>query len=138
MSERGQPTHSVVLRPGELPFVERGGGARTVHLVGPEIGSLAFTNGITEFEPGASIPLHSHDCQESVTVLSGEARFEDETGKHDLDAGDTTLVPAGVIHRFVNRGRGPMRILWTYGSVAPTRTNAATGETHPIVRERTS
>jgi HTH-type transcriptional repressor of puuD len=49
-----------------------------------------------------------------------------------MEAGDTTWVPAGVVHRCFNRGTGPMRILWIYGMVIANRTIAATGERFPI------
>lgn len=116
------PRRSVVLDPATRAPHDRGGGASTVDLVGREIGARGITNGITRFEPGAAIALHRHDCDESVLVLEGRARFEDEHGTHELEAGATTLVPAGVAHRFVNAGDGPMRIFWTYASSAPTRT----------------
>jgi HTH-type transcriptional regulator, repressor for puuD len=47
----------------------------------------------------------------------------------ELEAGDATWVPAGVPHRFANRGQGPMRIYWVYGGREVTRTIVATGET---------
>jgi mannose-6-phosphate isomerase-like protein (cupin superfamily) len=43
--------------------------------------------------------------------------------------GDVTWAPAGVPHRFANRGQGPMRIYWVYGGRDVTRTNCATGVT---------
>jgi quercetin dioxygenase-like cupin family protein len=122
---------AVVLRPRELTPLDRGGGVRTVHLVTGAI-ATQFLNGTTEFDPGASLPLHSHDCEESVVVLQGQAAFEAEGEVVELEAGDTTWVPAGVVHRFFNRGPGPMRILWIYGTVTANRTMAATGETFPI------
>ena len=119
---------SLVLRLGEVAAVDRGGGIRTIHLAR----AATFTTGITELAPGASVPLHWHDCEESVTVLDGEAVFEDEDGAQALDAGDTTLVPAHAPHRFTNAGEETLRILWIYGSAAPTRTIAATGETYAV------
>lgn len=119
---------SVVLRPRELAPVDRGGGVRTVHLVTDAI-ATQFLNGTTEFDPGASLPLHSHDCEESVVVLKGQATFEADGEVFELEAGDTTWVPAGVVHRFLNRGAGPLRILWIYGSATATRTIAGTWET---------
>ena len=62
-----------VLRPSEIKAHDRGGGARTTPLVGPAIGAQGFLNGITEFGPGAAIPFHSHNCEESVVLLEGEA-----------------------------------------------------------------
>jgi quercetin dioxygenase-like cupin family protein len=107
---------SLVLRLAELPAVDRGGGVRTIHLAR----AGTFTTGITELPPGASVPLHWHDCEESVTVLDGEAAFEEEEGVRLLGAGDTTLVPPQAPHRFTNAGDRTLRILWVYGSAAPT------------------
>lgn len=122
---------SLVLRPATLDSFDRGGDVRTVYLVGSHLGASAFTNGMTHFDRGASLPMHSHNCQESVTILEGEAWFEDKDGLHELNPGDTTLVPEGAAHRFINRGESQMSILWTYGSTSPTRTLADTGETSP-------
>jgi quercetin dioxygenase-like cupin family protein len=125
------PSRPVVRRPRELAPLDRGGGVRTVHLVNGAI-ATQFLTGTTEFDPGASLPLHSHDCEESVAVLEGQAAFEADGEVIDLDVGDTTWLPAGVVHRFRNRGTGRLRILWIYGSARATRTIAATGETFPI------
>jgi quercetin dioxygenase-like cupin family protein len=121
-----------VLRPDDLPIVDRGGGVRTVPLVTARVGAQAFLDGITEFDPGASLPMHSHNCEEPVMVLEGQAAFEGEEGTVDMGPLDTTWVPPGAVHRFFNRGPGRMRILWTYGSVSATRTVAETGETFAV------
>ena len=49
--------------------------------------------------------------------------------EHPARPYDTTQVPAGTFHRFVNTGESTMRILWVYGSTEVTRTFADTGET---------
>jgi quercetin dioxygenase-like cupin family protein len=130
------PGASVVLRQSDLPAVDRGGGASTVYLVRAGVGAASFMNGITRFEPGAAIPPHSHNCEESVIVLEGEALYEDEAGSCELVAGDTVFTPAGRVHRVANRGARPMSIHWTYGSAEATRTDPRTGVTAPIGRER--
>jgi putative monooxygenase len=122
-----------VLRPDQLPVVERGGGARTVRLVSRACGSTALLNGITTFEGGAAIPLHLHDCEESVLVLEGRAVAEIGSERHEVGPDDVTWVPAGVPHRFLNASSTePLRIFWTYASVDATRTLVATGETRTI------
>jgi quercetin dioxygenase-like cupin family protein len=121
-----------VIRSHELSPHDRGGGVRTSYLVTPVLGAAQFLNGITEFDPGAELPFHSHNCEESVVVLEGTALFERDGQTTQLEPFDTTFVPAGVVHRFANHGASTLRILWTYGSVAATRTLAATGETFPI------
>jgi putative monooxygenase len=122
----------LVIHPDEVTPVDRGGGVRTRHLVTARLGAESFLNGITEFDPGTSLPLHSHNCEESVIVLEGEAAFEADGQVVDMKPHDTTWVPAGSVHRFLNRGAGRMRILWIYGSTTATRTLAATGETVPV------
>jgi putative monooxygenase len=121
-----------VIRPGDVPAHDRGGGVRTHYLVTRGLGAHQFLNGMTEFDPGAALPFHSHNCEESVVVLEGDAGFETEDGTTRMRALDTTFVPAGRVHRFVNLGPATMRILWIYGSVDATRTLAASGETFAI------
>ena len=127
---------SAVLRPSERPSADRGGGASTIQLVTPEAGSTSLLNGITSFAPGASIPLHKHNCEESVLVLEGRARIEVDGRITELGPLDTTWIAAEVPHRFLNASAdAPMRIFWTYASIAATRTLIATGETRPIAAE---
>lgn len=125
-----------VLRPAERPMADRGGGARTIPLVTPGIGSTQLLNGITIFDPGAAIGEHLHNCEESVMVLEGDAVAVLDGVEHRLGAGDTTWIPAGLPHFFRNASaEAPMRIFWTYASVAATRTLVATGETRPVAAE---
>ncbi len=130
-------TDGKILRPSEIKAHERGGGARTIPLVTSGIGSTSLLNGITEFGPGASIPLHKHNCEESVVVLEGEAICEIDGVQHRLSANDTTWLPAEVPHRFINAsGTERMRIFWTYASIHANRTIIATGDTRSIDSER--
>ncbi|HEX2724607.1 MAG TPA: cupin domain-containing protein [Beijerinckiaceae bacterium] len=132
----GQAPGPAVLRPDKLPVTERGGGARTVQLVTAALGSKEMLNGITSFQGGAAIPLHSHNCEESVIVLEGSAVFEIGGVEHELGRYDTTWIPPDVPHRFRNASATePLRIFWTYASVTATRTLIATGETRSIASE---
>lgn len=125
-----------VLRPTEIKPADRGGGARTIPLVTKAIGSTSILNGITSFEPRAAIPLHSHNCEESVMVLEGSAIAEIDGVEHELGPHDTTWIPANVPHRFRNSSdTEPMRIFWTYASVDATRTLIETGETRAVAAE---
>ena len=125
-----------VLRPAELTAFSRGGGASTIPLVTKHRGAEVFLNGMTQFEPGAGIPLHTHNCPESVVILQGNAVVEIDGEEHELSTWDTTYVDADVPHRFRNASdTEPMRILWTYGSVQATRTIVATGRTTRVAAE---
>jgi len=105
----------------EQPPMERGSGVRTWYLVTVERGATEFLMGITEFDPGASLAPHFHNCQESVMVLEGRAVFEASSEHYEMEQHSTTLVPTGTVHRFQNPGPGRLRILFIYGSTRVTR-----------------
>jgi len=136
MTRNVPASEAAVLRPSELTAHDRGGGARTTPLVGPSIGASAFINGITSFAPGSAIPFHSHNCEESVLLLEGEAMLEIEGREIRLQALDTTWIPPNVSHRFRNLSATlPMKIFWVYGRVDATRTLTETGQTNFISAE---
>lgn len=124
------PDPPMVIRAGQVERFDRGAGVVTLPYVGRwNADGNRVTTGITMFAPGTAIPLHTHNVEESVLVLEGEAAAEVGQDSFELEAGDATWVPAGVRHRFANRGQGPMRIYWVYGGREVTRTIVATGET---------
>ena len=125
-----------ILRIDSLPVVDRGNGIQTIPLVTKELGSKHLTTGITRFPVGAKVPMHSHNCDEQVTILEGEAEAELDGQRHRLHAYDTTLVPANKPHRFVNVGTAPLAILWIYTATEVTRTFVETGETVAHLSER--
>jgi quercetin dioxygenase-like cupin family protein len=126
---------AVVKTAASRAFFSRGTGLRTSHIFTTADGAAQGLTGTTEFAPGAEVPWHTHNCEETVSILGGEALFEADGEQTELVAGDATWTPVGVVHRFANRGRGPLRILWTYGSVDATRTLVATGATTSIAAE---
>ena len=117
-----------LLRFDQIAWVDRGGGIYTNPLIAEATGAKVFCSGITSFPAGAAVALHSHNTDEQVTLLEGEATAEIEGHQEDVVPYDTTFIPAGVPHRFINRGAGGMRIMWVYGSVHVTRTYVETGE----------
>ena len=122
-----------ILRPAHLPSADRGGGNRTIPLVGPGVGSTQMLNGITVIGPGAQIPLHLHNCEESVIVLEGAGVAVVDGAEHEVGPGDTTWIPPGMPHFFRNASNeASLRIFWTYADAHATRTLVATGETRPV------
>ena len=123
-------TAPLIVRSAETDAIERGAGARTVPLLGKwNADGNRVTSGITTFEPGVGLPLHTHNVEEAVLVLDGEAIVTLEDDEHRVAGGDLTWIPAGVRHRFRNAGTGPLRFYWVYGGRDVTRTLCATGET---------
>lgn len=125
-----------VLSPEGLPVKDRGNGVVTTPLVTAGRGSRSMLNGITHIAPGAAVPLHIHNCEESVVVLSGEGRVHINGTEHVVAPGVTSWIPPEVPHCFLNlAGTEPLVIFWTYASVDATRTVIATGVTTRIDEE---
>jgi quercetin dioxygenase-like cupin family protein len=127
---------AAILDPRVLAAKNRGGGIRTVPLVTSRIGSTSLLNGVTTLDPGAAVPLHIHNCEESVLVMSGSGRVHIDGVATDVEPGFTTWIPTGVQHFFRNTSATePLSIFWTYASINANRTIVATGVTTRIDEE---
>lgn len=139
MTTHAAQPKAAVLRPSTLPAHDRGGGARTTALVSPSVGAIAFINGITSFAPGSTIPFHSHNCEESVMLLEGDAMLDIDGQEIRLEPLDTTWIPPNVSHRFRNvSATRPMKIFWIYARIDATRTITETGQTQLVSAEHGS
>ena len=128
MSGSASSTGSALRREADRPRIARGGGASTVQMITPDTGARDILNGFTDMPPGTGIPLHFHDCEESVLIVAGEALVEIEGRLQHAQAGDVVWIAAGVPHRFSNPSDAqPLRIFWTYASAEATRTLVDTG-----------
>lgn len=84
-------------------------------LVTHRIGAEHLTSGVARFAPGAGLPLHTHEVEESVTIIAGEAVCEVAGRFYRLQPYDTSFVPAGVPHRFYNPSTTePMMMAYAY------------------------
>ncbi len=134
--EKRTPSNAVVLDPDTLPSHDRGGGARTISLVNPRVGTTSFITGYTTFGGGVEIPFHSHNCQESVVLMEGNAVLDIDALEIVLKPHDVTFIPPNVSHRFRNLSKTePMKILWIYAAPDATRTLTDSGETRQVAAE---
>ncbi len=64
---------------------------------------------LVESPPGGGAVLHTHPYEEVFLTLEGEATFTVGEDTIEVGAGQVVVAPAGVPHRFVNSGTGPLR-----------------------------
>jgi len=58
--------------------------------------------------PGGGAVLHTHPYQEVFITLEGNATFTVGDETIEVGAGQIEVAPAGVPHKFVNSGTGPL------------------------------
>lgn len=129
MLPRPEPP-SLLIRPEQVTPVARGGGVETLPYVGRWNSQLSsVTTGVTIFATGCAIALHTHNVDESILVLEGEATLTIGEDTFTVGPGASTWVPAATPHGVANHGASTLRIFWIYGGLEVTRTICATGET---------
>ncbi|WP_146589673.1 cupin domain-containing protein [Puniceibacterium confluentis] len=130
MTSRNDSARGTIVPYDAITPFARGDGVETRLMVGRNTDPAApFTTGTTSFPAGCAAPLHTHNCAEQVTILSGTAEAKVGGEITQLGPMDTSFVPAEVPHYFRNTGDGPLTILWIYGAREVTRTFVETGET---------
>jgi mannose-6-phosphate isomerase-like protein (cupin superfamily) len=83
--------------------------ARAGKFEGYEHGGTGISMIFVDSPPGGGPSLHRHDYDEVFVVQEGEATMTAGERELTVGAGDIVVVPAGMPHRFVNSGAGPLR-----------------------------
>ena len=71
--------------------------------------------------PGARLPCHRHECDESITIVQGTATCVVEGRRYELSGRATAMVPRGRCHYFINLTLEPMAMIWAYAGDMPDR-----------------
>ena len=109
--------------------VKLGHGLIALGLANYAFKDVPFSTGIAIFDPGVSIPLHSHNSDEQITILSGNGIAEIEGKVFPVEKFDTTYIQKDIPHRFINTGKSKLIIQFVYGIDYATRTDVETGQT---------
>ncbi len=94
----------ILLRKDDLPHDEN-----TYEFQGYQHGEASISFLWVDLPPGHGPRLHRHPYEEVFIVLEGEATFTVGSATLEVKAGQIAIVPAGVPHKFLNAGEGPLR-----------------------------
>ncbi|HET7102846.1 MAG TPA: cupin domain-containing protein [Terracidiphilus sp.] len=84
-------------------------------------GAEGICGGYGRFSPGASLPCHVHDFDESITIVKGSAVCFVQGRSYELSGYDTAFIRKGTPHRFINRADSDMAMIWVYAGNEPDR-----------------
>ncbi len=132
----GQEAFRDLPRCGEPELIQRFSGAARYELAAgtafydlfaKRFGASGICGGYGEFAPGASLPCHVHQFDESITIITGRAVCMVAGRSYNLSDCDTAFVPEGHPHRFINHSDDVMGMIWVYAGEEPERTVVEVG-----------
>lgn len=103
------------------PWYEPSPNARFQDFFNRDLGCAEMSGGYGIFAPGARLPCHVHDFDESICIMQGKATCVVEGNRYSLGDNATALVPRGRCHYFINESDKPMAMIWVYAGPMPER-----------------
>jgi quercetin dioxygenase-like cupin family protein len=101
-------TSQVTAREIQLPGVQ---GVGIKRLIGAAEHVPTFAMRLFEVQPGGYTPLHTHDHEHEVFILSGRGMVKGPWGERPLEPETAVYVPPRIEHHFLNSGDQPLRFL---------------------------
>ena len=117
----GSPGAEHVSRHATTDWYEPSPGARFQDYFNQDLGSPGMSGGYGLFSPGARLPCHLHDFDESITIVEGAATCIVEGRRYTVSDYTTALAPRGRCHYFINLTDKPMAMVWVYAGGLPQR-----------------
>ena len=83
-------------------------------VVNHEVGARSMSIWTTFHEPGEVVPLHTHEYEEIITVIAGEAIVTVEGESAPVHADMSVIIPAHTPHGYRNAGDGVLRMIASF------------------------
>jgi len=90
---------------------EEAKGVRMRRVIAEEDGAPHFIMRLFEVAPDGYTPLHSHEWEHEVFILSGEGEVTGSEGKRRVKKDDVVFVCGNEIHQFRNIGEQPFKFI---------------------------
>ena len=87
----------------QIPKISRGNGIVNHLIASKSIGASKIHSGITIIPPKTSVPAHSHNTEEQVTILKGSLKII-LNGEKEINCNkyDSTFCPSNTQHELIN------------------------------------
>jgi mannose-6-phosphate isomerase-like protein (cupin superfamily) len=108
----GQPGIESLIRNSKTAGFELSPSARFQDLFGGDRCGHGIYGGYGLFEPGARLPCHRHEFDESITIVQGTATCIVDGRRYDLAGNTAAFIPQGRCHYFINLTLEPMAMIW--------------------------
>ena len=114
----------------KIPKISRGNGIVNHLIASKNIGASKIHSGITIIPPKTSVPAHSHNTEEQVTILKGTLKII-LNGEKEVNCNryDSTFITSNIEHELINETNEEVHAIIIYGSVDVNRTFSKTGLT---------
>ena len=114
----------------KIPKISRGNGIVNHLIASKSIGASKIHSGITIIPPKTSVPAHSHNTEEQVTILKGTLKII-LNGEKEVNCNryDSTFITSNIEHELINETNEEVHAIIIYGSVDVNRTFSKTGLT---------
>jgi quercetin dioxygenase-like cupin family protein len=81
--------------------------------------------------PHTGTPMHRHDCEEVIYIMSGRARLTVDGAVSEFGPDSTIIVPPNAVHELDNIADEPMQLVSALG-MAPVHVKTPSGEPMPL------
>lgn len=88
----------------EIVDVDGAKDAKIRWLITKKDGAENFTMRLFDLSPGGHTPLHQHDWEHEVFIVSGSGELRTKEDNNSFKQGDVLFVPSMQWHQFVNTG----------------------------------
>jgi quercetin dioxygenase-like cupin family protein len=102
----------LVINHRDRPIIHSASGHPSLSMVvNREVGARSMSVWSAFHEPGEVVPLHTHECEEIITVIAGEAIVTVAGESIPVRADTSIVIPPLTPHGYKNSGNGILRLM---------------------------
>ena len=90
---------------------EGASGVQIRWVINEDMGARNFVMRHFEIMPDGYTPLHKHDWEHEIFILSGAGKIVGDNSEKPFGPGDVIFVPGNELHQFRNTGEAPLTLL---------------------------